>query len=121
MYDTKILMYDSVHILQFIRTTLYLLADGSHMYDSVIASRLVCATLPLLAVLLSRRSQAGSENEQASGQRRSKKGKKRARGYEGDEVFKIGREIVCRTAEEGDILLASVDRKGRVVSYPCQH
>ena len=114
-------MYDSVHILQFIRTTLYLLADGSHMYDSVIASRLVCATLPLLAAVLSKPSQVGAENEQGPGQSRSKKGKKRARGYEGDEVFKVGREIVCSTAEEGDVLLASVDRKGRVVSYPCQH
>lgn len=107
-------------MLQFIRTTLSLLADG-HMYDSVIASRLVRATLPLLAALLSTRPQAGSENEQTFGQSRSKKGKKRARGYEGDEVFKVGREVICSTVEEGDILLVSVDRKGRVVSRPCQH
>ncbi len=108
-------------MLRFIRTTLSLLADGSYMYDNVIASRLVRATLPLLAIVLSKRSQAGIENEQASGQSRSKKGKKRARGYEGDEVFKVGREIVCSTAEEGDVLLASVDRKGRVVSHPRNH
>lgn len=103
------------HMLRFIRTTLSLLADGSYMYDNVIASRLVRATLPLLAIVLSKRSQAGIENEQASGQSRSKKGKKRARGYEGDEVFKVGREIVCSTAEEGDVLLASVDLLGTLV------
>ena len=108
-------------MLQFIRTTSTLLADGSYMYDSVIVSRLVRATLPLLAIVLSKRSQAEAEHEQTSGQGRSKKGKKRARGYEGDEVFKVGREIVCSTAEEGDVLLASVDRKSRVVSHPLNH
>ncbi|KAM5534268.1 hypothetical protein V8D89_010878 [Ganoderma adspersum] len=104
-----------VHMLQFIRTTSSLLADGSHMYDNVIASRVVRATLPLLAAVLSKRSQAGTENEQAPGQSRSKKGKKRARGYEGDEVFKVGREIVCSTAEEGEVLLASVDLLGTLL------
>ena len=91
------------------------------MYDSVIVSRLVRATLPLLAILLSKRPRVGIENEQASGQGKSKRGKKWARSYEGDEVFRVGHEIVCSTAEEGDVLLASVDRKGRAVSHSLSH
>ena len=108
-------------MLQFIRTTSSLLADGSSLHDNVIASRLVRATLPLLAAVLSKRSQAMAENDQASGQTRSKKGKKRARGYEGDELFKVGRDVVCSSSEEGDVLLASIDRKGRMLSPPCKY
>ncbi|KAI0774418.1 hypothetical protein C8Q74DRAFT_833951 [Fomes fomentarius] len=86
-----------------------LLADGSQLHDNVIASRLARATMPLLAIILSKRSQSKEEEEEGSTQGRSKKGKKRGRGYEGDEVFKVGREVVCLTASDGDVLLASVD------------
>lgn len=39
----------------------------------------------------------------------SKKGKKRVRGYEGDEVFKVGREKLCESALDGELVLASLD------------
>ena len=39
----------------------------------------------------------------------SKKGKKRARGYEGDEVFKVGRTVLCPSSEDREIILASLD------------
>ncbi|KAI9056538.1 hypothetical protein FKP32DRAFT_1599270 [Trametes sanguinea] len=95
-------------IVRFLRTTLALL-ESSRLHDHTLSSRLVRAAMPLLLVLLSTRAQSGAGNEQDSGVGRSKKGKKRARGYEGDEVFKVGREIVCPTAEEGEILLVAVD------------
>ena len=107
-------------MLQFLRTVASLLGDGSHLHDSLVASRLVRAILPKLAVVLSNRSQSGAEGEQASGQGRSKKGRRRARGYEGDEVFKVGREIVCVTAEEGTALLVSLDREVAVLHVTFQ-
>ncbi|KAI0832574.1 rRNA processing/ribosome biogenesis-domain-containing protein [Trametes gibbosa] len=97
------------YTVRFLRTVLLLLEGGCHLHDSILSSRLARATLPLLTVILSKRSEADGENEQPASQGRSKKGRKRARGYEGDEVFKVGREIVCATAEEGDILLAALD------------
>lgn len=45
----------------------------------------------------------------SSGTSINKKGKKRARGYEGDEVFKTTREIVCPTVEDGEVLIAALD------------
>ena len=86
-----------------------LLQNGAYLHDAVIASRLVRAILPRLSILLSSRSQSSTEDEQTPTQGRNRKGKKRARGYEGDEVFKVGREIICATAEEGNALLAAVD------------
>lgn len=66
--------------------------------------------MPLLTVVLSKRSEADAESgTQAAVHGGSKKGKKRARGYEGDEVFKVGREVVCPTSEQGEILLFAVD------------
>ncbi|EJF56606.1 hypothetical protein DICSQDRAFT_71225 [Dichomitus squalens LYAD-421 SS1] len=97
------------HLTPHLPPLLTSLAYHLEQPQNLIASRLVRATLPKLAILLSKRSQAGTENEQASGQGRSKKGRRHARGYEGDEVFKVGRRIVCVTAEEGDVLLVSVD------------
>ncbi len=107
-----------VHTLHLLRTVSMLLADGSQLHDNVIASRLARATMPLLAIILSKRSQSKEEQEQGATQGRSKKGKKRGRGYEGDEVFKVGRDVVCLTASDGDVLLASVDG---VCSATLQH
>ena len=108
------LVYDpltslSAHTLKLLRTVLSLLADGSHLHDNIVASRLARAAMPFLAVILSKRSHSGADDEQGAVQGRSKKGKKRARGYEGDELFKVGREVICLTTTEGDVLVASVD------------
>ncbi|KAL7282519.1 hypothetical protein ACG7TL_003990 [Trametes sanguinea] len=97
-----------LRIARLLRTTLALL-EGSRLHDSTLSSRLVRAAMPFLTVLLSTRTQSAPGNEQEGVAGRSKKGKKRARGYEGDEVFKVGREIVCPTAEEGEVLLVAVD------------
>ena len=39
----------------------------------------------------------------------SKRGKKRSRGYEGDEVFGVGRGILCETDEDTEHLLAALE------------
>ncbi|KAI0335615.1 hypothetical protein GY45DRAFT_1316983 [Cubamyces sp. BRFM 1775] len=96
------------HTLVFLRTILTLL-QNCRVHDTTLSSRLARAVMPLLTVLLSRRAQTSTESEREGGQGRSRKGKKRARGYEGDEVFKVGREIICSTPEEGEMLLTAVD------------
>ncbi|KAI0375789.1 hypothetical protein BV20DRAFT_984840 [Pilatotrama ljubarskyi] len=95
--------------LRFLRTVLSALRSDCQLHDNTLSSRLTRATMPILTVVLTQRTQAGADNEQVGSQGRSKKGKKRARGYEGDEVFRVGREIICPTSEEGDVLLAAVD------------
>jgi hypothetical protein len=45
----------------------------------------------------------------SSGAGKNKKGKKRARGYEGDEVFKVTREVICSTREDGEVLIAALN------------
>ncbi|OJT12538.1 hypothetical protein TRAPUB_10939 [Trametes pubescens] len=98
------------HVVHFLRATLSLLEGGCQLHDTTLSSRLARATMPLLTVVLSKRTDADAENgTQAAAHGGSKKGKKRARGYEGDEVFKVGREVVCPTPEQGDILLFAVD------------
>ena len=99
----------STHALLLLRTVSNLLTNHAQLHDNIVASRLVRSVMPLLAVMLSRRSTSAGDDEQGAGQGRSKRGKKRGRGYEGDEVFKVGGDIVCVTAAEGDVLLASVD------------
>ncbi|KAJ6628867.1 rRNA processing/ribosome biogenesis-domain-containing protein [Mycena sp. CBHHK59/15] len=68
-------------------------------------NRLARAILPLLSVVLAKQVDAREKENEVSG--RSKKSKKRAREYEGDEVFKTSREVICSTADEGNVLLAS--------------
>ncbi|KAI0650589.1 rRNA processing/ribosome biogenesis-domain-containing protein [Trametes meyenii] len=98
-----------VRSVRLLRTAQSILENGLQLHDKTLSSRLARATMPLLTVILSERTQVDVENEQGVAHGRSKKGKKRARGYEGDEVFKVGRKIICPTPEEGDLLLVSVD------------
>ncbi|KAH9943306.1 uncharacterized protein BXZ73DRAFT_87658 [Epithele typhae] len=99
------------HITPHMLTLLTVLAYHleQNLDDAIVASRLTRTIVPHVAVLLSTRSQANVEEEHTTSQGKSKKGKKRARDFEGDEVFKLDREIICPTATEGDILLISLD------------
>ena len=79
-----------------------------HLHDSTTISRLARAVAPSVVVLLSTKSQA----QQVAGTNanaRIRKGKKRARGYEGDEVFNVTAEVICADKTDGDVLLTSID------------
>ncbi|KAH9939977.1 rRNA processing/ribosome biogenesis-domain-containing protein [Amylocystis lapponica] len=95
--------------LPFLTVVTALLTSCSHIHDSVLASRLARAILPSLTVVLATQSQIEHDAEQSVGRDKRKKGKKRARGYEGDEVFKVAREVICPSTEEGEVLLAATD------------
>lgn len=46
-----------------------------------------------------------------------KKGKKRARGFEGDDVFKVGPDLLCKNLKDSEMILAILDGKISVCMY----
>ena len=76
--------------------------------DPMLPSRLARAVLPSLTALLASQSQAQRDDDPISSTTKTRKGKKRARGYEGDEVFKT-REVVCPTKEAGEVILTALE------------
>ncbi|KZT72556.1 hypothetical protein DAEQUDRAFT_704985 [Daedalea quercina L-15889] len=95
--------------LGFMQATRALLAACPFLHDSTTASRLARAVVPSLAVLLSTKSQGQQDVGIAISKTKSRKGKKRARGYEGDEVFSITADVICTGKADGELLLASID------------
>lgn len=73
----------------------------------MLPSRLARAVLPSLSTLLALQSQAQRDDDANTSGAKGRKGKKRTRGYEGDEVFKT-REIVCPSKEDGEVVLAAL-------------
>lgn len=61
--------------------------------------------LPTVTKMLTAKSKTQEEPSTS----KSKSGKKRARHYEGDEVFNVSREVAYPTAEDGGALLTSID------------
>lgn len=95
--------------LSFLKATRALLTTCPHLHDPITASRLARAVAPSLAVLLSTKSQAQEGAGTTASKARNRKGKKRARGYEGDEVFNVTAKVICNSKVDGDVLLASID------------
>lgn len=95
--------------LSFLKATRALLTACPHLHDPITVSRLARAAAPLLAVLLSTKSQAQEAVGNTAFKSKNRKGKKRARGYEGDEIFNITAEVICNSKVDGDVLLASID------------
>ena len=85
---------------------------GPH-HDTILPSRLARAVLPSLTSILAPRS---SLQEESVGAAKNRKGKKRARGYEGDEVFQMTKSTMCTREEDGDVLLAALDGEHNLVS-----
>jgi hypothetical protein len=100
--------------LPFLRAIPIVLSYSHPLANPIIPNRLTKAVLPCLINLLSSESDAKPLDEPNGSTSGRKKGKKRARGYEGDEVFKTRREVLCPTAEEGDIVIAAAQGKPTV-------
>ncbi|KAL5507952.1 hypothetical protein ACEPAH_5570 [Sanghuangporus vaninii] len=75
-------------------------------HEPLMCGRIIKQVLPTIASLLSEKV---AEETMATVDVGSKKGKKRARGYEGDEVFKVGKNLLCETAEDAEHVLAALD------------
>ncbi|KIM46351.1 hypothetical protein M413DRAFT_441439 [Hebeloma cylindrosporum] len=84
------------------------LLNSCHPLDSsIFPTRLAKAVLPSITKIHTTNFSGFSGNDEPSTSK-SRNGKKRARNYEGDEVFRTTRQVVCRTAEEGEVLLLSI-------------
>ncbi|KAI0082414.1 hypothetical protein K474DRAFT_1655179 [Panus rudis PR-1116 ss-1] len=96
--------------LVYIQAAHALVRYTAYPHDPLIHSRLARAVLPPLLQLLLSRSEMQHATDAAAGVGgKSKKGKKRARGYEGDEVFNVSKAVVCPTKKDGEILILTFE------------
>jgi len=92
-----------------ILTALKTILSSTRFVDTpILANRIVRAVLPYLVVVLSSASPAEVAMT-AAGEDPSKKGKKKAKNYAGDEVFKVTRDIICPTDVDAEVLLSSLE------------
>lgn len=83
-----------------------LLSNSFPLSSELSSTRLVKAIMLSLMPLLSTQSDAHI-GETGSGQ--SKKGRKRRRDYEGDEVFKLSKDVICSSIAEKKAILCALD------------
>ncbi|KAH9844088.1 rRNA processing/ribosome biogenesis-domain-containing protein [Rhodofomes roseus] len=95
--------------LSFLKATHALLTACPHLHDTITSSRLARAVAPAPSVLLSTKSQGQQDAGVGASKSKNRKGKKRARGYEGDEVFNVAADVVCTSETDGNVLLTSID------------
>ncbi|KAK7061882.1 Pre-rRNA-processing protein rix1 [Favolaschia claudopus] len=91
--------------LPFLNTLQVVLEKCHPLHATHIVNRLGRAIVPFLSIVLTKEPESRESEGDAPG--RSKKSRKRAREFEGDEVFKIGREVVCPSAVDGEVLLSA--------------
>ena len=94
--------------LALLRALSALLRDCT-LTEVLLSSRAARAVLPSVTALLSTQTDVQKEDDAAQAAGKGKKGKKRARGYEGDEVFKTSRPMLCPTKVAGQVVLAALD------------
>ncbi|KAG6821542.1 hypothetical protein H0H93_000051 [Arthromyces matolae] len=100
----------------YILTAVQALLAHCHLSDSpLVPTRLAKAVLPSLSILLVAPSETQTTEESSQS---SKKGKKRARGYEGDEVFRLTKELICPGPIEGKVLLSALEVVRLVLRNP---
>lgn len=92
----------------FLRALSFILSECP-LGDSLLASRLARAVLPSLTSLLDAQSDVQREENTSINTSKGRKGKKRARGYEGDELFKTTKEVMLPTKEAEDVVLLALE------------
>ncbi|TRM68137.1 rRNA processing/ribosome biogenesis-domain-containing protein [Schizophyllum amplum] len=88
-----------------LRTIACILKDSPSFHAPLVINRLARAATPSLVILLDRESHANPSPTAAISTASSKKGKKRARGFEGDEAFRLTKSAVCPTAADAEAVL----------------
>ena len=79
------------------------------MSDPFLANRLVRAVIPFLTKPVLPRSETKTPETADVGGSSKRKGKKRARGYEGDEVFKTNPGVLFSSRHEEQVVMLSVE------------
>lgn len=95
--------------LHFLRALTALLSN-SHAYpisNTFLSTRLLKSLLPCLSAFLAEGLPTVAANI-AGDEHTSAKAKKKAKLYEGDEVFKTSRDVLLRNAAEGEEVLATL-------------
>ncbi|KAI3612208.1 ribosome biogenesis protein rix1 [Moniliophthora roreri] len=117
-YLTRFCTYIAFHLEQSLKsperrlflTTLRTLLTHSHPLDSsILSTRITRAVLLTLSSILPSQSDPERGDDAQGTSVRSKKGKKRARGYEGDEVFRSSLSVICPTVDDGRVILMACD------------
>jgi hypothetical protein len=93
----------------FLNSLIAVLTNTHDLHHPVLSTRLAKSALKNASILLGPRSDISSGDSNTNSTGRSKKGKKRAREYEGDEVFKLTHGEICATNADGNALLLSID------------
>ncbi|KAF5387632.1 hypothetical protein D9615_000575 [Tricholomella constricta] len=115
---TRLLSYLTFHLEQkpipsqrlFLLSAIQHLLTHCHVLDSpLVPTRLAKAVLPSLSIILATPSDVQRTEVSVAASQKSRKGKKRARGYEGDEVFKLSRDVICPGSDEGRVLLITLE------------
>ena len=79
-----------------------------HFHDALMLGRLAKAVLPSCTSVLASKED-GPYQDGGIPASKGRKGKKRTRGYEGDEVFKLGKTVICATSGDGSVIIVAVD------------
>jgi hypothetical protein len=94
------------------------------IHNTHLASRIFKVIAPLLSPLIPSKTSITGQSQSngtsgTSGPARKKKGKQRARAFEGDEVLGGGKPAICPTREYVDILLLSLEGI-YAIAFPCR-
>ncbi|KDQ19056.1 hypothetical protein BOTBODRAFT_126918 [Botryobasidium botryosum FD-172 SS1] len=100
----------SIHRLPFLHALPPLLTHTCPTHSTLLPNRLLKSILGTLTKILPSSNQMRPKEGSGDGTAGtgSKRGKKRARGYEGDEVFRVGKEVICKSDEEGEEIIAAL-------------
>ncbi|KAL1708625.1 rRNA processing/ribosome biogenesis-domain-containing protein [Schizophyllum commune] len=95
---------------QVLRTIACILERHPFFHAPLIINRLARASIPQLTILLSRDALTDSSPQSTTTpSTTTKKGKKRARGFEGDESLRLTRTVACPTPDDAAALLSALD------------
>ncbi|KAJ3883848.1 rRNA processing/ribosome biogenesis-domain-containing protein [Lentinula edodes] len=117
-YSSRLLSYIAFRLEQkislfnqipFLETVHALLTRCHPSHSPLLSSRLTRIALSNLMVILPSQTDVQNSMAQTGGTNKSKKGRKRARNYEGDELFKASGDVICPTTDNVKSLLISCD------------
>lgn len=100
---------NSGHHYILLHTLETLLRHYPSSHSPLIATRLMKSVLPSISKMLVNSDGAPDFGVNGSSQSKSKKGKKKAQSYEGDELFSAARPVVYPTDVDAKVLLKALE------------
>ena len=102
----------SAQTLPFLKILVAACAHSRATSNAILANRLVRAMIPYLSKSILPRSEANNADGTDLGGSSKRKGKKRARGYEGDEIFKTNPGVLLGSPHEERVVMLSIEGDG---------